>query len=62
MDRPVSSNQPYREVVLVVDALLGTTGGQRFRVFRHTPYWRLLQEPEPMAGQDVPVQTTEAAG
>jgi Fic family protein len=38
------------------------TGGQRFRVFRYTPYWRLLQEPEPMAGQDVPVQTTEAAG
>ena len=37
------------------------TGGQRFRVFRYTPYWRLLQEPEPMAGQDVPVQTTEAA-
>ena len=62
MDRPVSSNQPYRKVLLVVDAPLGTTGGQRFRVFRYTPYWQLLQEPEPMVGQDVPVQTTEAAG
>lgn len=38
------------------------TGGQRFRVFRYTPYWRLLQEPEPAAGQNVPVQTTEASG
>lgn len=36
------------------------TGGQRFRVFRYTPYWHLLQEPEPAAGQDVPVQTTES--
>jgi Fic family protein len=38
------------------------TGGQRNRIFRYTPYWRLLEEPEPVAGQDVPVQTTEAAG
>jgi Fic family protein len=37
------------------------TGGQRNRVFRYTPYWQLLEEPEPMTGQDVPVQTTEAA-
>lgn len=62
MDRTVSRNEPYREVFLVVGAMQVTTGGQRFRVFRYTPYWRLLQEPEPMAGQDVPVQTTEAAG
>lgn len=38
------------------------TGGRRNRIFRYTPYWRLLEEPEPVAGQDVPVQTTEAAG
>jgi Fic family protein len=37
------------------------TGGQRNRVFRYTPYWQLLEESEPMTGQDVPVQTTEAA-
>ena len=36
------------------------TGGQRNRIFRYTPYWQLLEEPEPIAGQDVPVQTTEA--
>jgi Fic family protein len=37
------------------------TGGKRNRIFRYTPYWRLLEEPEPITGQDVPVQTTEAA-
>jgi Fic family protein len=37
------------------------TGGQRNRVFRYTPYWRLLEEPEPGPGQDVTVQTTESA-
>ncbi len=37
------------------------TGGQRNRIFRYTPYWQLLEEPEPIVGQDVPVQTTEAA-
>ncbi len=36
------------------------TGGQRNRVFRYTPYWRLLEETAPAVGQDVPVQTTEA--
>ncbi len=29
--------------------------------FRYAPYWRLLEEPEPITSQDVPVQTTEAA-
>lgn len=37
------------------------TGGQRNRVFRYTPYWRLLEEPEPAPGQNVTVQTTESA-
>ena len=37
------------------------TGGQRNRVFRYTPYWQLLEEPEPITDQDIPVQTTEAA-
>ncbi len=36
------------------------TGGQRNRIFRYMPYWQLLEETEPAAGQDVPVQTTEA--
>ncbi len=36
------------------------TGGQRNRVFRYTPYWRLLEETESAVGQEVPVQTTEA--
>ncbi len=26
------------------------TGGQRNRIFRYTPYLRLLEKPEPMAG------------
>lgn len=35
-----------------------TTGGLRNRVFRYTPYWRLLEEPEPAADQAFPTQTT----
>jgi Fic family protein len=37
-----------------------TTGGQRNRVFRYEPYWRLLEEPEAAMGQDVTPQTTES--
>lgn len=36
------------------------TGKQRNRVFRYTPYWRLLQEPEPTVQENVVVQTTES--
>jgi Fic family protein len=37
-----------------------TTGGQRNRVFRYDPYWRLLEEPEAAIGKDAPPQTTES--
>jgi Fic family protein len=37
-----------------------TTGGQRNRVFRYDPYWRLLEEPEAAIGEDVTPQTTES--
>ena len=36
------------------------TGGQRNRVFRYRPYWRLLEEPGTATRADVPVQTTES--
>ncbi|MBA2277951.1 MAG: Fic family protein [Chloroflexia bacterium] len=36
------------------------TGRQRDRVYRYTPYWRLFQEPESLAGQATLVQTTES--
>ncbi|MBA4117125.1 MAG: hypothetical protein H0X71_12025 [Rubrobacter sp.] len=36
------------------------TGKQRNRVFRYTPYWGLLQEPEPTVQENVTVQTTES--
>lgn len=46
-------------------ALLGIieeiTGAQRHRVFRYTPYLDLFAEPQPTAGQDVPIQATESA-
>lgn len=45
-----------------MDGAVAALLGQRNRVFCYTSYWRLLQEPEPTAGQDVPVQTMEAAG
>ena len=35
------------------------TGGQRNRVFRYTPYWRLLEEDEHEVERDMPVQITE---
>ncbi|MBI2908438.1 MAG: Fic family protein [Chloroflexi bacterium] len=35
-----------------------TSGGQRNRRYRYTPYLDLLTEPEPIREQDVPVQTT----
>lgn len=44
----------------VLGLLKEVTGGQRFRVFRYAPYWRLLEESEPFSGGDVPVQTTES--
>jgi Fic family protein len=31
----------------VFDLLEETTGGQRNRIFRYTPYWRLLENPSP---------------
>lgn len=31
------------------------TGGQRNRVFRYAPYWRLLEEPEAAVEEEVPV-------
>jgi len=37
------------------------TGARRFRVFRYTPYWRLLEEPQPAAGDYTPPQITETA-
>lgn len=48
------------EQLAALGLLEETTGGQRNRVFRYTPYWRLLEEPEPTPGQDVTVQTTES--
>lgn len=48
------------EQLAALGLLEETTGGQRNRVFRYTPYWRLLEEPEPAPGQDVTVQTTES--
>ncbi len=49
------------EQLTALGLLEEVTGGQRNRVFRYTPYWRLLEEPEPGSGQDVTVQTTESA-
>ncbi len=46
----------------VLEIVEKMTGGQRFHIFRYTPYGRLLQESEPVTGQDVPLQTTEVAG
>lgn len=36
------------------------TGAQRFRVFRYTPYWRLLEESQPAPERDAPPQITES--
>jgi Fic family protein len=36
------------------------TGAQRFRVFRYTPYWRLLEESQPAGERDTPPQITES--
>lgn len=36
------------------------TGARRFRIFRYTPYWLLLEEPQPASEQDTPPQITEA--
>jgi Fic family protein len=38
-----------------------STGGQRNRAFRYTPYMRLFAEPEAIEGQDVEPQRTETA-
>lgn len=48
------------EQLAVLGLLEEVTGGQRNRVFRYTPYWRLLKEPEPTPRQDVTAQTTES--
>lgn len=37
-----------------------TTGGQRNRVFRYTPYVSLFAEEGDLWPEDVPVQTTES--
>ena len=50
------------EQTIVLGIVNEVTGGQRFCVFRFTPYCRMLEETEPTVGQDVQVQTTEAAG
>lgn len=62
ISKAVESNEPLRKVASVTSGSRGTPGGQHLRDFRYTHYRRLLEVPEPMAGQDVPVQTTEAAG
>ena len=40
--------------------LAETTGGQRNRVFRYTPYWRLLEEPGSAVDEVAPPQTTKS--
>jgi len=42
------------EQLEALDLLEETTGGQRNRVFRYTPYWRLLDEPEAAVEEDSP--------
>ena len=46
--------------LVALELLEEITGGQRNRVFRYSPYWRLLQEPEVAVEEDAPVQTTES--
>ena len=48
------------EQFTALDLLREVTGKQRNRIFRYTPYWRLLQEPEPTVQESVTVQTTES--
>ena len=46
--------------LVALELLEEITGGQRNRVFRYTPYWRLLREPEAAVEEDAPLQTTES--
>jgi Fic family protein len=46
--------------LVALELLKEITGGQRNRVFRYAPYWRLLEEPETAVGEEAPVQTTRA--
>ena len=46
--------------LVTLELLEEITGGQRNRVFRYTPYWRLLEDPKTAVQTDAPLQTTES--
>lgn len=46
--------------LVALELLEEITGGQRNRVFRYSPYWRLLREPDAAVEEDAPIQTTES--
>lgn len=46
--------------LVALELLEEITGGHRNRVFRYSPYWRLLREPEAAVEEDAPMQTTES--
>lgn len=53
----VTANRLVEQFVKI--GLLGEiTGGQRFRIFRYTPYWKLFEEADEIADQEIALQIT----